>query len=58
MAIFSIFPDGAAAILVSKMWEFRGGKGHDGQSASSVKPVLRYGHFSNFQNGGRRHLEL
>jgi len=47
----------------SKGGDIRGGKGQDGQNASpcqilrrSVKPLLRYGDFSTFQDGGRRHL--
>ena len=49
----------------SKDGKFRSGKGQEGQNASpckilqrSVKPLLRYGHFSIFQDGGRRHLEF
>jgi len=49
----------------SKDGNFRGGKGREGQNASScqifrrsVKPLLRYGDFSIFKDGGRRHLVL
>jgi len=58
---FFIFQEGGRRHLgFSKSENFRGGKAQDVQSASSyqisrrsVKPLLRYGDFSIFQDGGR-----
>jgi len=63
-AIFSILKDGGRSHLgFLKCENFNGEKAQEGQSPSpcqisrqSVKPLLRYGHYSIFQDGGRRHL--
>ena len=53
----------AAAILDFKNFNFNGRGGLEGRTASScqissksVKPRLKYGNFSIFRDGGRRHL--
>jgi len=64
MAICRFFKMAAATILDFQNVEILGGgKAQDGQSATpcqvawrSVKPLLRYGHFLIFQDGGRRRL--
>ena len=61
ITIYRFFKMAATAILDFKNFNFRNGQ--DGRSASpcqisskSVQPRLKYGDFSIFQDGGRRHL--
>jgi len=64
MTISQFFKMAAAAILdFAKSGNFTGENGQESQNASpcqilwrSVKPLLRYGDFSTFQDGGRRHI--